>query len=863
MKLILILFLILVINSNHILAQEIKDNPNTDTLEIDSTNMAGNKELSVNASKISYNDFNKGAVFSPMQLIQGKVPGFIVNCLNVNDPNPDLQIQVRGISTLFLSTNPLYIIDGIPLESPEIIPVANINSIEVLKDLSETASYGIRGSNGVVIIKTKSNSSGPLTVSYNTYMYGEAYAGKSNYMSASEWRNLKQKWASSTDLRVVNASGKMIDYNANTDWRKVISQNKLSQAHNLGFFGGYKKTRYAAMLNYDNYNGIIQKTGNTIYSGQLSVSQLALKDKLQVDISATDTYRKYSEINDNPYLSYTDYYTGLKSSNIVSNTNQNNPTLPVYNTDGTYGIDTQTLLYNPLDRINNTTDKRELKNTLVHLQAGYEIMKGLKLSASWSAYKTSTGNIFSNYYRKAITYRQLSETKETNVQNEKLYSVKLHFNKSIAFHTIDISLDYSKQHTDINYNYRDSVVLNDTILMSRFGMYGNGDYDIKDLSGSVKYNYRNRYYLSFGILREKSPFFSSDGSAQYFPSVSATWSLKNENFLANSTWLNDLKIRTGYGTGQRMIRLAGNSVNTSNILPSRVHGEKMQEYTIGVDASLLQNRIYFSAERYRLNTKDLILISTITTNFQFSYLGNNGKIQNKGWEFYIKAKPLSGLLKWTFDFNISFNKNIAVPSNLYSYSLKFGDQPAGNFYGHLFAGYSATDRLLWYDNEGNATDVWPGNYSLLGNGAPKSFFGFTNTFEYKNFDVSINVRGGLGFEIANYALLDRYKKVLQFTDPRDVMNFATLRETDYIIEKGDYIKITDISLGYTIPVMNRFIKSAKIYMACNNVALFTGATDLDPEMAGITGLTPGYYYYERYPETRIFLLGLKVLLRHD
>jgi len=248
----------------------------------------------------------------------------------------------------------------------------------------------------------------------------------------------------------------------------------------------------------------------------------------------------------------------------------------------------------------------------------------------------------------------------------------------------------------------------------------------------------------------------------------------------------------------------------------------------------------------------------------FSSIMNETEIQNKGWEFYIKAQPLINPIKWTFDFNISFNKNNAISEVIYTYGIKLKDQPAGNFYGHQFAGYSATNQMLVYDDNGNTTTNWI-EYKKLGNGAPKSFLGFTNNFEYNNFELSIFVRGALGFDINNFNRLDNlgymnFQKTLLTVDQRDIINYSRLQTTDYILEKGGYIKIANISLGYTIPIEKRFIKSAKVFIACNNIALFTKASDVDPEIAGITGLYPGNYYYEKYPKTRIFLLGLKVLL---
>jgi TonB-linked SusC/RagA family outer membrane protein len=867
MKLKSIFFLILFINMNCNFAQEINDSLETDSIKTDNVNKPDNDVFSNYYSKINAEDFNRGVAVSPMQLIQGRVPGFVINNLKPNDPNPSIQMQMRGTSTLYLTTEPLYIIDGIPLGNQDVIPAENIESVEVLKSLSETAPYGVRGGNGVVLITTRRNSPQPLTVTYNMYLYTETYTEKSAYMSAPEWRKLKQDWASSTNSFLADQSKEMIDYNANTNWRREIMQNKLSQAQNLGFFGGYKKTSYTAIFNYNNNNGILQKTGNSTISGQLSVSQLALKDKLQVDLSVIETYRKFSEINNNPYFGSVE--PGPKSSNIISIANHYNPTLPVFNAYGNYERDTSFLhkygyaylTYNPLEQLANITDKRVLNNTLMHMQASYEIVRGLKFSTSYSKYKTTTKNLFSKYFH-VDQQESLYQTNETYDKKERILAASLNYNKSAGFHHFDLLIGYSNFQNDDNSNntYQNSEISDGANSITKIQHFSN---TIRNISGSIKYNYKSKYYLSFGLLKETSPFYTSGSPTRYFPTLSVAWSLGNEGLLTNMTWLNDLKIRAGYGVGQHQV-ISDNepSFGSTAIANSGSIGEKMAESNFGIDGSFVSNRICISIDYYNRKTKDgiEIWVAPEESGFQASKI-NNVEIQNKGWEFYLKSQPLINTIKWTFNFNISLNKNIIL-SDIYRSYGNIKGQPVSNFYGYQFAGYSGTDRMLVFDKNGNTTtEKTNDNIMILGNGVPKSFFGFTNNFGYKNFDLSIFVRGAVGFEIQNVFQLDGYsfinhKKALPSVDQRDITNYA-LPETDYFIEKGDYIKIDIISLGYTIPFDKRFIKSAKVSIGCNNAALFTKFTGGNPEKVGIKGEKSGYYYYEKYPGTRIFSLGLK------
>jgi hypothetical protein len=279
---------------------------------------------------------------------------------------------------------------------------------------------------------------------------------------------------------------------------------------------------------------------------------------------------------------------------------------------------------------------------------------------------------------------------------------------------------------------------------------------------------------------------------------------------------------------------------------------------------LLSNRLCFSASYYNRKTKDGVeIIDMPTSSDQLSIKENNAEIQNKGWEFYLKSQPLVGHIKWKFDFNISINKNIILSDAYYS-NKNIKGQPVGNFYGYQFAGYSDSNEMLIIDINGNTTtNLSSDSRKILGNGMPKSFFGFTNKLENRNFDLSIFVKGALGFDIKNLSKQDffgenNFRKTSLTADQRNMMNLS-ISNTDFIIEKGDYLKIDNILIGYTMPFEKRFIKSAKVYIGCNNVALFTKFTGGDPEMAGITGVNPGYYY-EKYPRTRIFLFGIKIIM---
>jgi TonB-linked SusC/RagA family outer membrane protein len=842
----MIFSVILGMSINLIYAQNLSDSTKVDSSTIEILSNPVDFNSWDTGFKVNFNDFNKGAIFSPLQLIQGKVPGFTINCLNVNDPNPDIQTQLRGASSAYLPNKPLYIVNGIALDNIDFIPVENIESIEVLKNISETALYGIRGVDGVIIISTKKSLPQKFNISYNTYGYIEKL-GKSDYMTANGWRQLKATWANSNYSEVNNYGNHAPDYNANTDWLKEISQNKLSQSHFLDFSGTFNKTSYMANVAYNSYNGIVQKTGNKMLSGQLYISQLALKDKLQVSLFVIGTDREYSAINKSKYLNFL-------NSNIIHRANEYNPTVPVNMVDST---DYYNLTYNPLQQLNNVTDSRSLNNTLDNIVLSYKLTENLKILTSYSTHKTVEKNSYSQINSGEVAY-------EFHELKEKIITINLNYNKSINYHHINILLNYSNQRNDIESSNKDSIILR----QGSSGYYSSKDYKIINTSASLKYDYKSRYFLSAGMSMEKSPLYKYQNSTEDFLSFTAGWSVANEQFLRNISWLNELKLYAGYGVSKRQGSFDDNEPNT--MANPDIHGEKLHESNFGVDVSLLSNRLSFSVNYYNLITDEGIELASIRPSAgSTSVLINDVDIKNNGWEFNIKSQPVINPVNWTFDFNISLNKN----NILSGYNIK--NQAFGNFYGYKFAGFSTNGDVLVYDKNGNAIPYYNASYStdskLIGNGMPKSFLGLTNNFQYKNFDLSISIRGALGFNIenkeyysyvenSNSILLDRnFKNYIQTVDQRALLwqNAFSLENTDYIIEKGDYVKIDNITLGYTIPSLNKVIKNLKLYIGCNNIALFTKFRGGDPEMAGISGANQGIYYKENYPFTRIFVLGLK------
>ncbi len=828
-------------------------------------------------------EFNKGVAFSPLELIQGRVAGMVINSMDGNDPNPSLQVQIRGTSTLINGSELLYVVDGIPVQSPDFLVPENIQSIEVLKSVATTAKYGVRGANGVVIVNTFHETPKKFSLSYSTYGYVESSADNSMFMSADEWRELKSDW--SNDPLMERDASYLIDYGANTDWMEEISQHKISQAHNIGFSGSLRNTQYSGSINYHEYHGIMQKTGNKELTGQLSIKQSALNDKFHASLNLAESTENSIQINDNPYLCSEIF--GEIPVNFISHVNGYNPTVPVYDENGSFARDTSDYLYhsfnsNPVKALMNTDDNRSIDDILVALNIDYEVVKGLKLIVGYSYNNRKTENVFSKLSTSTIYEgeQHLSSQRNNYQYIEKTYSTKMNYTGHYGDHNIDISLGYSKVvdnfcnlYRDSVITYRESVITEGLTTSKSFSLYMDEGH-INQSFFSVDYDYRGRYRLSGGAINEKSAGFLSNTTSSYLmPFASFEWSVGEERFLSGIKWLDAFDVHVDYGITKHSIKSSDYYEGYSNFLVVDLSGipyipvipdlETKKELNTGFDIVLLSGKIGLTADYYREKSSDAVFEFSSFSSYEVGSpagLINCVNLWNNGLELGVNASVLDKALKWDMSFNYSTNNNAHSNACLDAY---LAQQPIGNFYGYKFAGFSDDNEFLAYDTDGNITKYASEDF-YIGNGHPKSFYGLFNKFRYKNLELSFLVRAAEGFEIKNFngvnfvAYAQNFPDDLADMEYPEVINYLRSIRSDLIIENGDYIKLDHVYIGYNIPFKNKSPQSAIVYVTCNNLAIITGFSGSDPEAAGISGDSPGVYGYERYPFTRLYSLGFKV-----
>jgi TonB-linked SusC/RagA family outer membrane protein len=878
------------------------------------------KELTSAVTSVKSEDFNKGPVAnSPLQLIQGKIPGLGISRANGGDPSGEIQIQMRGVSTVRGNLSPLIVIDGVPGGNLNTVAPEDIESIDVLRDGSASAIYGTRGSNGVVIVTTKKGRTGTPAVEYSSYLYYEQYNNKVEVLSSDDWRQLKTDFANSSNPILQNKVGSIIDFGGDTDWFDAITQNKMSQVHNLSISGANEKTNYYASINYRDVQGLLKRSFNRILNYRLSLSHSVLDDRLVFDFNVANTYGKSRPSN-----------YGMLTSAMLRN-----PTFPIYNPDGSFHEEADLSGGNLVAQINQYENDQQRSENLVITRATLNLTDALKVSAmgGFQRYNDIGGTYYyHNAYAGVIGgYRDLNgEAARTSQQSiDQTFETTITYDKTIAdMHRLNVVGGYSYQ----DFQYEAFGAGNRNFISDDF-TYNNlnagkalsdGVYKANDVWSSKRsskliaffaraiYSYKEKYMLTAGVRQEGSSKFGKENKWGLFPAVTAGWRISQEDFLRNNAVINDLKLRVGYGiTGNQGIqeyvsleRLSTGGTmlyngqwitgyNPSSNPNPNLRWEKKAETNLGVDVGLFNDRLVFNLDVYNRKTTDLLYEYTVPVppNLYNTLWTNVGEISNKGVELAINYVPFrNNNFRWNTGFNISYNRNRLISLSNDSYQTKFQDledlgapglgnvnayrleegQPIGNMYGYGFAGFTDEGKWLFWDknNESkiSAVDAQYQDKRIIGNGLPKYWFGFTNNFSFGHFDASVLIRGALGFDILNVKrLFYENRKLIPSNILKSGLDSPVVDDpqlSDYYVEKGDYIKLDVVNIGYTIPFKSKIIANARIYLATKNLLIFSGYKGQDPELE-INGLTPGFDrkensgrdYVTDYPSTRTFAMG--------
>jgi len=867
-------------------------------------------DVTSSVASVKADNFVKGAVKDVGQLIQGKVAGLAITNPN-GDPTGSTQIRLRGTNTIGgANTAPLVLIDGIPGELGTVAP-EDVESVDVLKDGSAAAIYGTRGTNGVILITTKQAKGVDINqVEYNGYVSTSLIAKKLDMLNADEFRTLYPDQ----------------DHGADTDWIDEISRTPISHVHNLSLMGGNSKTNYIANLNYASRQGIMKKSDFESFQGRIEVTHRMFDDKLKLKFglfgkknqmeSTTSggsfrgwVYGQATRRNPTDPVRNED---GTWNEN-VSKFEYENPLALLYEAEGNVKK-TQlryngNIVYNPIKDLTlsavfsyiRDNMNRGYGETLSHISA---LRDGL---AGWSSVGAYT-------------------------KMEKLMELTAQYNKEIGAHKFSVLGGYSYNETDFEELWIDNYGFQDDYFGGWHNIgIGSALKDGKANIGSKKtptnligffgratYSFKNRYLL-MGALRYEgaSQLWGTDNAWGLFPSVSVGWRITEEAFMKNQKIFDDLKLRVGYGVtgsqpkdpflGVAMLKYGsyafvnGNWIQTivpaSNPNPD-LKWEEKKETNIGLDFVSWGGRLSGSIDYYNRDVDGLIYEYGVPTppNLYNKTMANGGTMRNRGVEVLVTVVPVQNKdFEWstTGTFSLNSNKLISLSGSIFKsdydyfntgtveYSGQVADshrvqvgESIGNFYGFKVVDVDSEGRWIYEDRNGELVNYKdfthaPEDKHVIGNGLPKWYAGWNNTFRYKNFDLNVTMRGAFGFQIINGGRMNyenvknsrfenRLKSVNDLVFGKHTLSPEVEPEfNSYYVEDGDYWKIDNITLGYSFGQVGKYIKSLRIYGSVLNALTITGYKGIDPEVS-TDGLTPGYDTRDRYPSVRSFTFGVNV-----
>ena len=865
------------------------------------------KEVTSAVATVQEKDFNRGGMRNPMELVQGKVAGLNITRTQGSNPNSGTNIQLRGMASLKGTNSPLIVIDGIPGGSLDLIKQGDIESMNVLKDGSAAAIYGTRGNGGVILITTKKGKAGKPQFEYLTYGQTEIVNRKPDMLSAALFRE-----------KVVTGLGKPeLDLGGNTElYDELINKNNFSHFHNFIASGGGENSTYRASFNYEEAQGIAKQNERQQFGGRINLTQTGLDNRLTLSANLAANFNKANLL-------------GGKTGDFEQAI-QRNPTAPIFNEDGTYYQTQEYNNYNPLSRLAYRIDDRNQQTFSGDARLKFQIIDELSVSA-FGSYMRDNWN--DRQYRSTQDWDQRPSTeyqgmayayKRNDLNWTKTFEGTIDYNKTFnEKHTVTGLLGYSYQYTTAesfnmsnngfttdgftDWDFNSGTAINNTKLpRPSLGSFKDASTLIA-FFGRVNYNYADKYFLTAILRREGSSKFGANNKWGNFPAISAGWTISNEEFFTNKEVVNELKIRAGYGvTGNQgipnylsIIRLGTGGVYPQDGVYFQTYGvaanpnpdlkwEQKAELNLGVDFSLLNNRLSGALDFYHRRTSDLLneYRAQQPSYVQPRIWYNIGEVVNKGVELAVTGKPIvNDNFSWQIDFagNYQQNKLTKLSSDIFQSNwLEFGGLPSpgnlgnairleeggevGSFYGKRFAGFDDEGKWLFFKSDGTtarAGDINNDDLRYIGNGIPKYQASLGNRFTYKNFDLSIFLRGKFKYDILNTA--DLYFGNQKWL-PNNVLESAFTKNgqlkddpqySDYYLENGSFVKIDNISLGYNFKPKTELIRNLYVYLTVRNLATITSYKGIDPELQD-TGFDGGIDSRGFYPRTQSWSMGLNI-----
>ncbi len=869
------------------------------------------KEITSAVASVKEDAFQVGNVQNPAQLIQGKVAGLTIVRAGSN-PNSGFNIRLRGLSTLNdANSGPLIVVDGVIGADLNNVDPNDIASMDVLKDASAAAIYGTRGSNGVIIVTTKTGKKGTSQVEYNGFISADSPYRFPEMLSASEWREF------SSELGLGN------DFGASTDWFDEITRTGFTQTHNLAISGGSEATSYRISVNYRDVEGIGIETGNERFNTRLNLNHKALNNKLTLTMNIAGSLERAEYGND----------ASFKHASIY------NPTAPVRSNDSEFdiydGYFQQVLFdyFNPVALVEQQENNGLNKRLNIQVMGAYEIIDNLIFDM---AYSFQTNNITRNRYEGKQSFgggmnRNGIATKEANEYFNELFESTLKWNGDLSNGSLDLVGGYSFQEfVGEGFRAQGGDFITDAYTYNRLAAANDFDNGLGDISswkntnrliaffGRANLNWDQTWFLSLSGRYEGSSKFGADNKWGFFPGISAGVELAN---FINSSSVNNLKFRASYGeTGQNLrdsylsqvvVEPSGNSFfYNGEYVPAfgpqrnanpNLAWESKKETNFGFDYSFFGDKLFGAIDYYTRKTEDLLWNFNVPQppNLANTTWTNVGDLRNSGLELLANWNAVN---KGNFNYTLTFTGSYFIENKIVSLSdsakgFEFGvrdiaimgspgqndtplvrveeGKPIGQLWGIVYEGISEDGQWIHTDiNEDG--EISAADRTVLGNGLPDFEIGWGNTFKFGNWDANVFFRGVFGHQIVNSmrgfyevpGAITSYNLVksardLKNPDSGTYLEGALGKVSSLHVENGDYFKLENLSIGYNFNMSNsNAFNRIRVFFAGNNLFVLTNYKGPEPEVrysdpqGGV--LAPGIDRRETWYLARSLSLGVNL-----
>ncbi|MGN6490871.1 MAG: SusC/RagA family TonB-linked outer membrane protein [Agriterribacter sp.] len=926
---------------------------------------------------VSAKDIEKTVNTTIEQAIQGRSAGVYIT-QNSGQPGGGISVNIRGVSTVNGTTEPLYVIDGVQVMGESISfgaqssanPIAGLNpsdiqDIQILQGPSATAIYGSRATNGVILITTKRGKAGQAKLDYN-FLYTVQTPPK--HLEVMDLRQYAQMVKEMRAIVGGEVPQEFLDpslLGKGTDWQNELFKNAPMQKHSLSMSGGGERTTYYMSGEYLDQDGIALGSGFKRYSFRVNLDNKP---------------REWITVGANLNFNQTDEVLTTSQENVISNAIRLTPQIPVKNIDGSWGGGdinngaNQFAPVNPIAIANMTTNNFVRRQFLGGLNLAINITKGLVFRTSFNA---NVGYHNSTYYipQYKIGWAVNDRPTLTNGNNYNTYwnwNQMLEYNRSFGKHNVGLMVTHESQESRwknvsssrTGFLTNDILDLNAGDETTATNSGGSGQWGMESYLGRLNYNFGNRYILNATLRRDGSANFGENNKIGYFPSLSAAWRVSEESFF-KIPFISEFKLRfetgvTGNQGGGAYIyspMIAGATPSGTGFLPGRyknpdLQWEETKTNNFGLNLGFVNNRIQVEFDYYIKNTSNLLMPNPLpwymgtngTGSVESPYI-NVGDIQTKGWGVTLLTTNIANKkFKWETNLTLSAFKSTirkfysdAALINRTSWWL--GDWTQRSVVGEapwLFRGYieeglfTSIDDIdkspVPVDNNGDRLPIdetnglWVGDVkfkdisgpagvpdgkidvydeTFIGNPWPKLFAGFTNTFSYKSFDLSILITGTYGNDIYNYMARvnsnpnntnvsqNLLVKAMEYARPTEVNGVVQLenpgtdvarisygpngnyaRHTNKWVEDGSFLRIKNITLGYNLPQefvnRQRFVKGARFTIGAQNIFTLTHYKGFDPEVGAYVGRDASASNqaigldYGRYPLTPVITFSLGV-----